>query len=244
MRFSPALFALMAVPAFAQTPSPPDPMTEASFRGVVQQTVALDYLVALPDGYESSEEAWPLVLFLHGSGERGTDLQKVKVHGPTRQIVEGQRFPFILVAPQSPEGVWWNVPALGALLDEVEQTHRVDPDRIYVTGLSMGGYATWGLAEAYPDRFAAIAPVCGGGTPSLICPAAESGTKMWAFHGALDDVVPLERSLEMAERVRRCGGDVRLTVYPDAGHDSWTETYANPELYTWMLAQRRGEAGR
>ena len=248
MRYAalPALVALMAVPAAAQpTPDAPhDPMAAASFRGVVEQPVALDYLVALPDGYADGAEAWPLVLFLHGSGERGADLTKVKVHGPPRRLAEGERFPFLLVAPQAPEGGWWDAKALGALLDEVERTYRVDPDRVYVTGLSMGGYGTWALAEAFPGRFAAIAPVCGGGTPSRICPAVEAGTKVWAFHGVLDDVVPVQRSLEMAERARRCGGDVRLTLYPEAGHDSWTETYADPALYSWLLAQRRIGGGK
>ena len=206
-------------------------------RDTVRQPVGLKYLVALPDGYDDGDDAWPLLLFLHGAGERGDDLGRVAIHGPTRRVVEGERFPFVLVAPQAPEGTWWDARELGALLDEVERAYRVDPDRVMVTGLSMGGFGAWSLAETFPDRFAAVAPVCGGGTPGRIC--AASDVPVWAFHGALDPVVPVERSLEMVRRLEQCGGNVRLTLYPDAGHDSWTETYANPALYDWLLAQRR-----
>ncbi len=232
------LLAAVAMTAHAQ---PADgPFVVGRFDAAVVDSVALDYLVALPDGYADDDTTrWPLVLFLHGSGERGADLARLRVHGPTRRVAEGARVPFVLVAPQAPEGSWWDAQQLGALLDRIEQTYRIDADRISVTGLSMGGYGTWALAEAFPTRFAAIAPVCGGGTPSRIAAAAEAGLPMWVFHGALDDVVPVQRSIEMVQRVQRHGGDVRLTLYPDAGHDSWTETYANPELYDWLMAQRR-----
>ncbi len=240
MRSVLVLSLLVAMSAQAQ-PAGEAPFTARQLHTTVTDSVALEYLVVLPEGYADGEAAWPLVLFLHGSGERGDDLERIKVHGPLRHVAEGVRYPFILVAPQAPEGTWWEPRALGALLDDVERAYRVDPDRVLVTGLSMGGYATWALAETYPTRFAAIAPVCGGGTPSRICTAAEAGLPVWAFHGALDDVVPLQRSLEMVQRYERCGGDARLTVYPAAGHDSWTETYADPALYAWLLAQRRGE---
>ncbi len=230
-----ALALSVATPALAQAPGAP--FSAHALRDTLRQPVGLEYLVALPDGYEDGDQSWPLLLFLHGAGERGDDLSRVAVHGPTRRVAEGERFPFILVAPQAPEGTWWDARELGALLDEVERAYRVDPDRVMVTGLSMGGFGAWSLAEAFPDRFAAVAPVCGGGTPGRVCAAAD--VPIWAFHGALDDVVPVERSLEMVQRLRRCGGHVRLTLYPDAGHDSWTETYANPALYDWLLAQRR-----
>lgn len=231
--FALALLAATAVSA------QPDPLAARSLRVAVTDTVALNYLVALPDGYAADARAWPLVLFLHGSGERGDDLDRVKAHGPIRRILDGDPAPYILIAPQAPAGGWWDPAELGTLLDAVEREYRVDPDRVVVTGLSMGGYGTWALAEAFPERFAAIAPVCGGGTPSRICPAVEAGLQIWAFHGALDAVVPLQRSLEMVQRAERCGGTPRLTVYPDAGHDSWTETYASPAFYDWILAQRR-----
>ena len=229
--------------ADAQAPdAAPEPtQTEHTFAGVAPgEPVRLRYLLALPEGYEASREAWPLVLFLHGSGERGDSLGLVAAHGPPRLVREGRSFPFLLVSPQQPlESGWWKPRELAALLDEIESTYRVDPDRIYVTGLSMGGFGTWELLQAYPDRFAAAAPVCGGGTPGLICAARD--VPVWAFHGALDTVVPAYRSQEMVDRLEACGGDVRYTLYPDAGHDAWTETYADPALYDWLLRHRRGE---
>lgn len=214
--------------------------TSEAFTGTARQPVALKYLLALPDGYDASDARWPLVLFLHGSGERGDSLARVAVHGPPRHAREGQRFPFVLVSPQAAEGAWWDARALGALLDGIEARYRIDPDRVYVTGLSMGGFGVWDLLETFPGRFAAAAPVCGGGTPGRIC--AARATPVWAFHGALDTVVPLQRTHEMTARLASCGGNVRFTVYPEAGHDSWTETYATPDLYAWLLSHRRGTA--
>ena len=125
----------------------------------------LNYLLFLPEGYESSgEKKWPLMLFLHGAGESGNDLEKVKLHGPPKIVGHKKDFPFIVVSPQSP-GRGWNPDTLNALLDDVVAHNRVDPDRVYLTGLSMGGFGTWALAAAHPDRFAAIAPICGGGNP-------------------------------------------------------------------------------
>ena len=197
-----------------------------------------EYLTSLPEDYEAQpENSWPLMLFLHGAGERGSDLDLVKKHGPPKLIEQGHAFPFIVVSPQCPKGEGWSVEALDRLLNEVSETHRVDADRVYVTGLSMGGFGTWDLAIAYPDRFAAVAPICGGGDPSEVC--AIKHLPVWNFHGAQDKTVPLERSQEMVDALERCGGDVTFTVYPEAGHDSWTETYDNPELYDWLLRHRR-----
>lgn len=211
---------------------------ERTFEKEITVTVSLDYLLYLPDGYEDSGEDYPLMLFLHGAGESGDDLEKVKVHGPPKWIEAGEEYPFIVVSPQSP-GRGWDPQALSALLDEVVSTHRVDEDRVYLTGLSMGGFGTWALAAADPDRFAAIAPICGGGDPR----SADrlKGLPVWVFHGAKDDVVPLAASERMVDALEGLGADVKFTVYPEAGHDSWTETYNNPELYEWMLGQTRGE---
>jgi predicted peptidase len=203
------------------------------------RVVPLDFLIHLPDGYEASDHDWPLVLFLHGAGERGSDLGKVKRHGPPRLAGEGKRFPFILVSPQCPEESWWTeeLDGLRVLLDDMERKYRVDKDRIYVTGLSMGGFCTWALAAEQPNRFAAIAPICGGGDPKSAEAIAHLPT--WVFHGAQDKTVPVERSQEMVDALRAAGAEPRFTVYPGAGHDSWTETYNNPEFYDWLLAQRR-----
>ncbi len=206
------------------------------FETKVTMTVKLDYLLFLPEGYEKSKERWPLMLFLHGAGESGTNLAKVKTHGPPKLVETKPDFPFILVSPQS-QGRGWTPDALNALLDQVIREYRVDKDRVYLTGLSMGGYGTWTLAAAHPQKFAAIVPICGGGNPADAPKLAN--LPVWVFHGAKDPTVPLQRSKEMVEAIQAAGGNVKFTVYPEAGHDSWTETYNNPELYTWLLAQKR-----
>ncbi len=198
--------------------------------------VQMDYLLYLPTDYKQ-KEAWPLLLFLHGAGERGSDLQRVKVHGPPKLIEQGKPFSFIVVSPQCPNGRWWQANELATLLDEIVEKYRVDEDRIYVTGLSMGGFGTWSLAAYAPKRLAAIVPICGGGESYW----TEWFTHLptWVFHGAKDTTVPLKRSEDMVESLRERGGNVKFTVDPDAGHDSWTKAYADPQLYEWMLEQKR-----
>jgi predicted peptidase len=210
-----------------------------SFEKEITITVGLDYLLYLPEGYEDSDDSYPLMLFLHGAGESGDDLEKVKMHGPPKLIEAGRDFPFIVVSPQSP-GRGWNPETLSALLDEVIASHRVDEDRVYLTGLSMGGFGTWALASADPGRFAAIAPICGGGDPRTADRIKD--LPIWVFHGAKDNVVPLSSSERMVDALKELGSEVEFTVYPEAGHDSWTMTYENPELFEWFLSHSRGEA--
>lgn len=199
-------------------------------------TARIDYLLSLPAGYGKSKNRWPLVLFLHGSGESGMDLAKVKVHGPPKLVETNGPFPFILVSPQSARR-GWNPDVLNALVDQIIKDYRVDKDRVYVTGLSMGGFGTWSLAAAHPEKFAAIAPICGGGDPADARVLAK--LPIWVFHGAKDTSVPLKKSEEMVKAIKAVGGNPRFTVYPEAGHDAWTETYNNPEFYDWLLAQKR-----
>lgn len=208
-----------------------------TFEKQITITVKLNYLLYLPEGYETADKEWPLILFLHGAGDSGNDLSRVRRAGLPPVVERKEDFPFLVVAPQSP-GRGWNPETLGALLDEVVAQNRVDKDRIYLTGLSMGGFGTWSLAAAHPERFAAIAPICGGGDPKQA--GRLKGLPIWAFHGAKDPTVPLERSEEMVRAIKEAGGDVRFTVYPEAKHDAWTETYNNPELYEWFLQHRRG----
>ena len=196
------------------------------------------YLTYVPDDHETDRSRkWPLLLFLHGSGERGSDLELVKIHGPPKLIAAGQKFPFVVISPQCPTGGPWEPTALEALIDSVVQRYRIDADRIYVTGLSMGGHATWELATRHPERYSAIIPVCGRGDPSQADRLRD--LPIWAFHGALDDVVPLSGSQDMIDAIKAAGGNPRFTIYPQAGHDSWTETYANDEIYSWLMQQRR-----
>jgi predicted peptidase len=212
------------------------PGNQKSARLDTQVKVQMDYLLYLPKNYDK-QESWPLVLFLHGAGERGDDLELVKVHGPPKLIAEGKDFPFIVVSPQCPKERWWEPIELTALLDQIVKTHKVDEDRICVTGLSMGGFGSWRLAAYTPHRFAAIAPICGGG--ETYWTRRFPHLPVWVFHGAKDTGVPLERSQEMVDALKKAGGEPKLTVYPEAGHDSWTETYNNPKFYEWLMEQER-----
>ena len=222
------------------------PITESGqhpcvFKQEVRLSLRENYLLYLPDGYATSKREWPLILFLHGAGERGDDPAKIASHGPPKMIArENHAFPFIIVSPQCPAEEWWSNPMqvrfLNALLDDVVARYRVDRSRIYLTGLSMGGFGTWSLAAAHPERFAAIAPICGGGDPAVA--ARLAGLPIWVFHGAKDPTVPLRKSEEMVEALKKAGADVKFTVYPEAAHDSWSATYANPGLYDWFLQHR------
>jgi predicted peptidase len=174
---------------------------------------------------------------LHGAGERGDDLELVKMHGPPKLIAGGQAYPMVVIAPQCPRNLSWYPDAVAGLTREVASKYKIDPQRIYLTGLSMGGYGTWATAAKYPELYAALAPICGGGDPDQADKLKH--LPIWAFHGAKDSVVPLSRSQQMVDAVRAAGGNPQLTIYPDAEHDSWTETYNNPALLEWMLQQRR-----
>ena len=233
--------------------------TVQHFERSVTRTLAYKYLLAFPTGYDrKSTKRWPLVFFLHGSGERGDDVWSVANHGPPK-LVRGEKLSrrereaaklltenCIVVSPQCPKHQWWDTATLMALLDEIQAQHQVDPRRVYLTGLSMGGYAAWALGMAHPERFAALVPICGGGEfssaymSSIHKRADLRRLPVWAFHGAKDPAVPLNESERMISMLKHMEVEnPRLTVYPEAQHDSWTETYANPELYVWLLKQQR-----
>ena len=209
-----------------------------------KQVLSADYLLFLPEGYGAeATKRWPLILFLHGAGERGDNIWLVAKHGVPKIDTQQTSFPFIVAAPQCPPKKIWSNDLLLALLDEVETKYAVDTQRVYLTGLSMGGYGTWSLGLSQPERFAAIAPICGGGeliTPLLANKSDLVRLPVWAFHGAKDPTVPLAESERMVNYMKMIGGkEVKLTVYPEAKHDSWTQTYANPELFTWFLQHSR-----
>ena len=174
-----------------------------------------------------------MLLFLHGSGERGTDLEKLKVHGPLKLAASGTKFPFIIVAPQCPDRRSWDADELVALLDDLERKFRIDRSREYLTGISMGGYGTWALVAAQPKRFAAIAPVCGGGDPSKASTFASVPT--WVVHGDKDPSVPFQQSVDMVEALKKAGGSPIFTQVVGGTHDVWTEFYLKNEFYEWLL---------
>ena len=208
-----------------------------SFSKEVRKTVGYAYLLFVPKGYGEEKKLCPMILFLHGAGERGDDLELLKDTGLPETLEKKKDLPFVVISPQCPRDDWWTNQALIELLDDVEQRYDVDRKRVYLTGLSMGGFGTWSLAMAHPDRFAAIVPICGGGEP--IVARKLKDMPVWVFHGAKDSAVPLERSRVMVDAIKKQGGNVKFTVYPDAGHDSWTRTYNNPELYKWFLEHRK-----
>lgn len=195
------------------------------------------YQLFIPEGYlASGDRRWPLIVFLHGSGERGDDIARVKVHGPPKIVEKQPVFPFITASPLLPAEQDWNIAKLDAIVDHLSERLRIDPARIYLTGLSRGGHATWRWGAAEPGRFAAIVPVSGRGDPSQACKL--KNTPVWAFHGDRDDIVTPFGSFAMVEAIRSCGGKPpRLTIYPDTGHDAWTPTYDDPALYEWLLEQ-------
>jgi len=197
------------------------------------------YLLYLPDGYrQDTAQKWPLLIFLHGSGESGSDIEKVKTHGPPKLIAQGKKYPFIVISPQAPhQESGWSTTDLYDLLRDCKQKYRVDPDRVYLTGLSMGGFGTWRLAMEHPEEFAAVVPICGGGDTADIWKLRN--TAVWCFHGAKDNNVPLAQSQKMIGALRVYNPSAKLTVYPDAAHDSWTVTYNNDSLYQWLLAHKK-----
>ncbi len=196
----------------------------------------MKYLFYLPD-MEAPEAGYPMILFLHGSGERGDNLDLVKTHGPPSFLDDTTDFPFIVVSPQCPEGKKWDIYKLLELIDEIETVAFIDTNRTIVTGLSSGGSATWDLAMLAPGKFAAIVPICGKGDPSEACYIKDVPT--WVFHGARDEITPSSYSDEMVKALRACGLQVKYTLYPDVDHFAWVPAYSNPALYDWMLQQKR-----
>ena len=213
----------------------------------ITHKVSVAFMLHLPEGYETDKaRKWPVILFLHGAGERGDNLKRVTVHGPPKLVENGKNLPFIVISPQCPKNQLWDNQTLLTLLDHVLESHRCDKSRVYLTGLSMGGFGTFSLGLAHPDRFAAIAPICGGGEWIRVYGAKKSKPEdfrnlgVWVFHGGKDPVVLPGESERMVETLKNAGcKDVRLTIYPEAKHDSWTRTYENPELYEWFLSHVR-----
>jgi len=197
----------------------------------------MEYLLYLPEAYEVDTTArWPFMVFLHGVGETGTDLNKLKTQGPTKLIEQGKKFPFIVASPQS-QGGGWNPFYVSTLIDKIAKDYRVDTDRVYLTGLSMGGFGTWYTALYFPEKFAAIVPICGGGVPQMA--HALKNVPVWCFHGDQDLVVPISQSQNMIDSLKPYNDNVKFTVYAGVGHDSWTQTYDNDDIYDWMLSHKR-----
>lgn len=200
------------------------------------------YFLHLPDA-TAPQAGYPMMLFLHGAGQRGDDLEIMTDHGLLGHVNAQADFPYLVCAPQCPAGETWAfyLDELLMLLDQIEQEYPVDRQRVILTGLSMGGNGTWLLACKSPQRFAAAVPICGWGDWILDFPervAAMRSVPVWAFHGRDDDVIPVAESKKMVEALVQAGGQAKLTIYPGVTHNSWDLTYAEQELYTWLESKR------
>jgi predicted peptidase len=186
---------------------------------------------------ENTKEKKPLIIFLHGSGEKGTDIEKVKVHGPFKYLKNNDLDAYVL-APQCPENEYWDSEVLYQLILKIQKENAIDSNRIYLTGLSMGGWGAWNLAFAYPEMFAALVPIAGfvDRVPMIEnCKIATIPIRI--FHGLVDDVVDVNYSIAIYKKLKPCNSAIELTIFDDAGHDSWTRVYDNREIYDWMFEQ-------
>lgn len=203
--------------------------------GIVQ-TESEDVLLYLPKEYGEQSDTWPLVVFLHGSGARGTDLNLVRRGGLPRLLDEGLNCPCVVAAPQCRQDDSWTADSVMPVIDRVVSSFHVDSARIYLTGSSMGGFGAWRVAAEKPGFFAAVVPLCGGGDPISAKPLR--GTPIWAFHGRMDEVVPVEASQEMVDSIISAGADARLSVLEKKGHNIDSDVYTRADLFDWLLKQR------
>jgi predicted peptidase len=250
MRFLALLAACAAVvPSFAQkkseradapafvAPATKLPPTVKKFT-TSDGKAALDYLVYLPADYDKDKsKQWTLVIFLHGAGERGSNVQLVRKNGLTQTLEQRGTVPYVMIAPQCPANSGWNVGTLDKLLDQVLADYRVDKKRVVLTGLSLGGFGTWSWSTEHPERFAGLVPICGGGKTAQA--TALKGMPIWAFHGDADNVVKFATGQAIVDAAKAAGADIKFTVYPGVGHNSWGKAYAEPELEAWILARKK-----
>ena len=232
------LSTLMTVSLYADSPSP-GALTKASAEVKSDQgaTTTLNYFSYLPKTAKPGE-GWPLLVFLHGAGERGTNLDAIRKHGPPKLVGTHPALEsFFMIAPQCPQGRWWDTIAVKDLIDQTVAKQPVDPKRIYITGISMGGFATWTLLKEHPGFMAAAVPICGGGDPASA--SKFKSVPVWAFHGDKDEAVPVQRSIDMVDALKKVDGNIKFTVYEGVGHDSWMRTFENPALYAWLLDHKK-----
>lgn len=201
------------------------------------QLAALRYIISYPHDFDSAKR-WPILLFLHGAGSRGSDTAALQHNPFFSENARWREFPFVVIAPLCHENTWFDLwHDLMALVRHAAGLPFADANRLYLMGASMGGYATWQLAMSLPEYFAAIAPICGGG---MYWNAGRlANVPVWAFHGGKDPVVFPEESEKMVNAVNACGGSAKLTIYPENDHNAWTDTYANPAVFEWLLSNRK-----
>jgi len=191
------------------------------------------FITYLPDNYPTTLDKFPLIIFLHGAPQRGNDISVLKEEALPKELENGMKIPFIVVAPHCPVGETWEPQKLYDFFNEIMSIYRIDKNRIYITGFSMGGFGLLKFLRDYPGLFAAAAPVCSGGSKYFAEEMAS--VPMWFFHGQKDTVIDINNTHNLVDELKSFGADVKLTIYPDLGHDVWTPTYKNPELYKWFL---------
>ncbi len=208
------------------------------FETRISRYEAVNFLLSLPAGYRVSKQQWPLILFLHGGSGRGDDLGLVAQYGPPAIAATRADFPFVVLSPQCPKGeIWTDTDLLISLLDDVIAHYRVDANRVYLTGMSLGGRGAWYLAYKHPEHFAAIVPVCAW-APSTDWAPRLKNMPVWVFHGDSDDLVPLGESKDMVDALRLAGNEAKFTILHGRGHDI-ADVFEKPELYEWLLQHRR-----
>jgi len=204
----------------------------------IGKTEKMAYLVHYPEGYKKDKK-YPVVFLFHGSGSRGTNINTIKANSFFEKT-KNTDYEFITVAPQCHENSWIDLwENVKAMVDEILLWDFCDTDRVYAIGPSMGGYAVWQIAMSKPEVFAAIVPICAGG---MYWNAERlKNIPIWAFHGTKDEIIDCHDSQRMVTAVNDCGGNARLTLYPDAGHEIWKRVYEDKEVFDWLLSKRKGE---
>lgn len=214
---------------------------KAEFNKEIKETQKISYVLDYP---QNAKGKVPLMVFLHGSGERGNNLEMVKAHSPFtyKNLIKE---PVAILAPQCPADVWWDTTTIYNLIKEIKDKYKIDTSRIYLTGLSMGGWGTWKLANEHPEMFAAVAPVCAPADRWMEATIHRyKGLPIKIFHGGNDDVVSPMNSIEMYQALKKINPAVTLTIFPDDNHNSWDSTYSDPKFYEWMLMQKKNEVSR
>ncbi len=209
---------------------------EGHFSTSLTRTVEDNYLLYLPRKYGKSGKTWPLVVFLHGSGSAIENIEKIRSGGPPKLFEEGMDSDFILLAPQLYANVPWDIDRIHEIIEEIMDDYDVDPQRIYLTGLSRGGFGSWELAVSYPNLFAAVAPIAARDIPGV---ERLIHSNIWIFHGQDDEGVPWQGSQFMYNRLKKVDANVKLTLYAGVGHNAWDPTYANDEFWQWLLKQKK-----